>query len=285
MRVSAGGHLSNLKASFLIKNHKGHENMKPQLLHLYGSIWITSYGLLMALGLAVFLSAAFFHRNRRRYISDIQFFDGASAGIIGGLVGGKLLFLLQGSGASATSWYDMVQHLLGGFAILGATIGALASVITYLWWQELAIREVLDIAGAYASLANGIARFGCFFAGCCYGKLSAVAWLSVKYSDPASLAPLHVLLYPTQVMMAVASLLGFLLLRFVIYPWRGRPLGTVIAWYVLYESVARFLIDFLRGDRDIMVSPLQQGWSFSFYQHIAILVMLGAVGAIVVLHQ
>lgn len=259
--------------------------MKPQLFHLYGSFWITSYGVLMALGLGVFLTAAFFHHNRRRYISDIQFMDAASIGIMGGLLGGKLLFLLQEGGGNASTWHDAIQHLLGGFAILGATIGALISVIGYLWWQELEIREVLDIAGAYASVANGIARFGCFFAGCCYGKLCTLSWLSVVYTDPASLAPLHTPLYPTQAMMGVASLVGFLFLRFVVYPWRGRPLGTVIAWYVLYECAARFVIDFWRGDRDVMISPLEQGQAFSFYQHIAILIMLGAVAAIVLLHH
>lgn len=257
--------------------------MTPQLFHIYGSIWITSYGLFVLLGLSVFLAAAFYDRRRKHLISDIQFFDAASIGTMGGLVGGKILYLIQDG--SARTWHDAMQHLLGGFAILGATIGALASVIVYLWWQNLQVRRIIDLAGAYASLANGIARFGCFFAGCCYGKLSHIAWFSVTYRDAASLAPLNVPLYPTQVMMALASLTGFLLLRFVVYPWRGRAFGTVIAWYVLYESAARFIIDFWRGDRDVMVSPIEHGWSLSFYQHVAILVMLGAVAAIVLLSQ
>lgn len=255
--------------------------MNPQLLHIYGPFWITSYGLFMALGLLAFFGAAFFHAGRRHYISDEQFFDAAASGIVGGLLGGKILYLAQHAGFSFVSFHDFLNSLLGGFAILGAIIGALVSVVAYLYWQELPIREVLDLAGAYALLAHGIARWGCYFAGCCYGAISATPWLSVIYTDAASLAPLHLPLYPTQMMMSIASLAGFFLLRFVIYPWRGRPLGTVVAWYILYESTSRFIIDFWRGDR-----PLSVGTSaLSFYQYAAIMVILGSLASIIILHR
>ena len=139
--------------------------MNPQLLHIYGPFWVTSYGLFMALGLGVFLSAAFFHDTRRDFICDDQFFDAAAVGIAGGLLGGKLLYMMQHAGPVFASRHAFIASLLGGFAILGAIVGAFVSVTAYLWWHQLAIRKILDIAGAYVLLAHGIAVGGVFLRG------------------------------------------------------------------------------------------------------------------------
>ena len=90
-------------------------------------------------------------------------------------------------------------------------------------------------------------------------------------------------LYPTQIMMSIASLVGFVLLRYVVYPWRGRPLGAVAAWYIVYESFSRFLIDFWRGDRPVM-GVSRSVLALSFYQYVAVLVICAGLGALVILH-
>lgn len=254
--------------------------MNPIIFHLFGPFSITWYGFSLVAGLFAFIGAAYVHPGRKEIVSDDGVLDIAGSGIFCGLLGGKLLFLAQEWGQlSVLNFSGFIDLLLGGFAILGAIVGATIGIIFAARWYNVALLPLLDLAGAYALLAHGIARWGCFFAGCCHGMVATSTFFSVVYSNPASLAPLHVPLVPTQLMMSFASLLGFVVCRFIVYPWRGRPVGAVFAWYLLWETAARFVIDFWRGDR-----PMTAGDSWSFYQYTAVYLIAAAIIVLVALH-
>ena len=87
-------------------------------------------------------------------------------------------------------------------------------------------------------LAHAIGRLGCFAAGCCFGKPTALPW-GVTFTDPeaARLAgtPLGVPLHPTQLYEAAAEFLNFLLLVWLGGRQRfgGEILGT---YFILYGT-------------------------------------------------
>jgi phosphatidylglycerol:prolipoprotein diacylglycerol transferase len=95
-----------------------------------------------------------------------------------------------------------------------------------------------------------VGRFGCFFAGCCYGKPTTRPW-GITFTDPFAAAnvgtPLGVPLHPTQLYEAGAE---FLILLVLLYTERkGRPYPGRTFWlYMLLYAASRFVIEFFRGD-------------------------------------
>ena len=114
------------------------------------------------------------------------------------------------------------------------------------------------------ALGQAFGRLGCFSAGCCYGAPTSGP-LSVIFTDPHSLAPLGVPLFPTQLMEATGNLAIFcalLLLR------RSKKFDGQLFWlYVLFYAVLRFIVEIFRGDA---IRGLYFGNAISTSQIIAI---------------
>jgi phosphatidylglycerol:prolipoprotein diacylglycerol transferase len=108
-----------------------------------------------------------------------------------------------------------------------------------------------DVFAPGIALGHVIGRFGCFLAGCCYGRETTVPW-SVVFTDPFALAnagtPLNVHLHPTQLYESGAEAL--ILAGLLALEKRGRPFPGRTFWtYMLVYGLSRFVIEFFRGDR------------------------------------
>jgi phosphatidylglycerol:prolipoprotein diacylglycerol transferase len=100
------------------------------------------------------------------------------------------------------------------------------------------------------ALGHAIGRFGCLFAGCCYGRETSVPW-AITFKDPFAAAnvgtPLNRPLHPTQLYEAGAELL--ILSVLLLTERKGRPFAGRTFWlYMLLYAVSRFIIEFYRGD-------------------------------------
>jgi len=238
--------------------------MNPFIFHLFGPVSVSWYGFFIVLGCAMALYFMYTDIRRSSIVTTTQFLDCAAGGAFGGLLGGKILFfLIECRNISITSWQDVPTVLFGGFAILGAMIGMVVGVLAVAHHYRADLIAVADLGSAYGLLAHGISRVGCLIAGCCYGIPVKVGSCAVVYTHPASLAPLSIPLLPTQLIMAFISFVGFCLCLYV-YHRRGRRDGVTFGLYVLWESTARFIIDFWRGDRAMIMHGL------SLYQWVAL---------------
>jgi phosphatidylglycerol:prolipoprotein diacylglycerol transferase len=107
----------------------------------------------------------------------------------------------------------------------------------------------MDLVAPSIAIGHGIGRLGCFFAGCCYGKPTALDW-GVTFTSPLagkiSGTPLGVALHPTQLYEAGAEFLNFAILV-----WLGtkrRLTGQIIGAYFVLYGIERGTIEFFRGD-------------------------------------
>jgi phosphatidylglycerol---prolipoprotein diacylglyceryl transferase len=92
---------------------------------------------------------------------------------------------------------------------------------------------------------------GCFLAGCCYGTECHDSLLAVTFTNPDGIAPLNIPLYPTQLYLGFTSFLIFV----VLFLFRNvlKNGGQITFSYLCLDSLARFFIDFYRGDRGDLV--------------------------------
>jgi phosphatidylglycerol---prolipoprotein diacylglyceryl transferase len=245
--------------------------MYPRLLHIYGPLWVQSYGVMIVLGFLLFLFLAYHDSRRVRLINSDTFFNTIFVGLVSGIIGGRLLFMISEWSLFENPWLEMFYVWQGGFVVLGSIIGVTLAVPFYLKLYGVPVLKFLDIAGQYTPLLQSVARIGCLLAGCCYGAPS-LSKVAVVFSDAQGFAPVGVYLHPTQLYMCLLSFLIFIIL-FLLRPILLKQ-GQIAFLYLSLECISRVFIDVFRGDRGELINlsclhfnlslSLMQIWSLGF---------------------
>jgi phosphatidylglycerol---prolipoprotein diacylglyceryl transferase len=224
----------------------------PLLFHL-GSVAIPTYGVLTALALLAALGTSTLAARPLRLPADKLWNLGLLA-ILTALLAGRLLFVL----GHPSLFRKVPFWLLGlvtlpsiGFALGGAAVGALAAML-YALSEGLPLLKTADALAPAAALAFCLNRTGAFCAGSAWGTPTRLPWGVTYRSVVAWLwygVPLGVRLHPVQLYDAAASLAIFILLIVIVQRRGAREPGGEVAgaWLFLY-GVARFFLEFLRGD-------------------------------------
>ncbi len=242
--------------------------MYPRLFHIYGPLYIHSYGLMIVIGLLVFAWLFLRHPAREALLDKEQFFTTVSWSIISALVGGHLLYVLT----SQPTFEALITP--SGLSILGSVIGVFVFLLLYLRYQKIPVLPFMDLASMYAPIVQGFGRIGCFLAGCCYGSPTSVPW-AVVYTNPDVEAPLCIALHPSQLYSA-ALLFGISFLLSGWLQYRFKKPGQLVALYLILVSAERFITDFFRTDHQLPLSS---------YQLISLLMMCGALGWLILLSR
>lgn len=208
---------------------------------------IHTYGFLIVLG---FLVGLYLLRRKAKKagLDSEQISDVAFWGLLGGFIGGRLLYIM-------TRWNDFSQHPLdmfkfweGGLVFYGGFLGGLVAYVLRARKYRLPILRVIDMCAPSLAIAHMFGRFGCFSAGCCYGKpIDPSSPLAVVFRDPNSIAPIGVALHPAQLYDALNAFIIFLILEFLYH--RRKFTGQMFATYGLLYSIGRYIVEVYRGDK------------------------------------
>ena len=239
--------------------------MSRELIHIYGPFSIQSFGLIIAIGLLLFIWLTSKHVKAKKIMSSEQFSETILVGVISGILGGRLLFVAEAYW-SMDSFFDIFRFWEGGFSILGTIIAVPLALTLYLKRKKIPVLPFFDLIALYGPLLQSISRIGCFAAGCCYGACTTLPW-SVIYTDPCCMAPLHTPLHPTQLYSSVTLFVIFIFMRFIASKIFTIP-GQLITLYITLAALERFFVDFLRADRDFFTPQLLH--IFSIHQWLAL---------------
>ena len=257
--------------------------MHPRLL-ITPYFTIYSFGALLA---AAYLAAFswLMHEGRRQRL-DLDALSSLGFWSIGGaILGAKSLLVLRDlrgllsapSGAVISSVLNSAGDFYGGF------IGALIAASLFFWRHpRLPFWQIADICAPAIALGQAIGRIGCLMAGDDYGRPTQVPW-AVTFTNPDAAtiggAPLGVPLHPVQLYESIGCLLLFLLLTRILR-WKWFDGATLLVYTVLY-GIARFMLEFLRGDAD---RGFVIGW-LSTSQFIAAILVPVAIALLFVRHR
>ena len=251
--------------------------MHPILISI-GSFHLPTYGTLLVLAILAGIFTAI-RLGRRVGLDSGLILDFCTWVMLVALVGAKVLMVL-----SEWSYYRdnpgeifSLSTLMAGGVFYGGFLAALFFTLWYVQVQKLSFWKMADVLVPGVALGQSIGRLGCFSAGCDYGKPTQV-WWGVVFTSPfahdVAGVPLGIRLHPTQLYESFATFLifGILLWQF---PRRRREGGLFLIYVGLY-AVARFFLEYLRGDAD-------RGFVFhhllSTSQFIALLVLVGVATA------
>jgi phosphatidylglycerol:prolipoprotein diacylglycerol transferase len=151
------------------------------------------------------------------------------------------------------SFFEFISVWKGGLSILGAMVAVLIFAPLYLYKNKIKFFPFADRVSIYLPFLQMMGRFGCFFAGCCHGTITTVPW-AITYTDQHSMAILNVPVHPTQLYSAFLFLCLFIALYRLKDSFK-RP-GQLLSLYLIGASLERFLVDFLREDRTLIVGAL-----------------------------
>lgn len=241
-------------------------DIDPILCNLFGSVNISLYGVMIAIGVLVFYRLSCLKIKKLfSYITEQDLESLFCRVFLGALLGGRIFWALNEADFGINNFFYVWQ---GGLSILGAILGGLTSLF-YTIYKKRWDFKIVSILATYAPLAQMFGRMGCFFAGCCHGKFCDNS-LAVTYLNNNSLALCNVPIYPTQLYSAAFYLGLFVFLRYFVF---NKNYKLVFSFYLLAMALERFLIDFLRGDRQI-IKIKYFDYSLSSHQYVSLLIIL-----------
>ena len=236
----------------------------PELIHIYNSFGIQTYGLFIVLGIIVSIVAARYNKRFKQLHLENKYLDIVMVSILAGCIGGRLLEVIS-EPTLYPHWYDWLALWQGGFSILGSILGIIITLPFYLKHINIPIIPLFDLVSIYAPLCQSIARLGCFTAGCCYG-ITTQSIFAVIYTNPQTLAACNIPIHPTQ-LYSVIILFGVFLFMYFIAQHRYKKNGQLFSLYLIFAASERFIVDFWRAERIMMTHFL------SFHQLIALCII------------
>ncbi len=217
--------------------------MHPVLLE-FGFVKIFSYGLLVASG---FFAAIMYasRQAKREGMNPQEIVDLCFYIMIASLLGARLLYVLVEFSYFSQKPLEAFKFWKGGLVFYGGLIGGTIVAIVYMKRYGMDIWKVADVLAPAVAIGQGIGRWGCFFAGCCYGRPSDVPW-AITFTNVKSLAPLNIALHPTQIYLSLNAIAIFLILVWL--QKRKRFDGQILWTYGILYAVGRFVIEYFRND-------------------------------------
>lgn len=240
------------------------------------SLTLHTYGVLLAIAFLTGLYVAG-REARRAGLDPARITDLGVYVLIAGLLGAKLMLVIVDWRHYAEQPGDLWTIFQSG----GVFYGGLLAAFPVAWWytskHQLPGWRTADVLAPGVAIGQSLGRLGCFAAGCCHGKPTDVPW-AVRFRDVyaarTSGTPMDTPLHPTQIYESIATALICAFLLWLVP--RKKFQGQVVMSYVVLYAIARFTIEFWRGDasRGFVFSEL-----LSTSQFIAIVMVLAAAAA------
>ncbi len=224
--------------------------MFPELLRI-GDFHITSFGAMVAISflVAFWISGMEFERKgMSRRLHEHIFL----AALVGGILGAKLLFLIENVPLSDLVSYPMHYLLLrGGLTFYGGLFLALFASFVITKKHKESFWKVLDATAPALAIAYATGRVGCLLVGDDYGIASTLPWaMPFPKGSPPTLEAVH----PTQIYETI--IMSFVFLALWKIRKKDKPIGWLASIYLGLAGLERFFVEFIRNTTESPISGL-----------------------------
>ena len=179
---------------------------------------------------------------------------------VSGIIGARFFYIFQHFEDYRDDLWKMIAISQGGLVWYGGFLSAASLGLGLAAWKRWPILKLCDLLAPVVPLAHAIGRIGCFFNGCCYGRQTQQPF---GFTFPTDNVPR----FPVQIFEAA---LLFCLSIFIFYfPSKKLKPGQLFLLYLIFYSILRFFIEFLRGDQSLL-------WGLTPPQWTSILLFTGA---------
>ncbi len=184
---------------------------------------ISSYSLFVAIGIITGL-IYYMKDAQKRQVKGEGVIEIISAALIFGVIGSKIPIILEGGS---------IENIIFGKSIVGGLIGGYIGVRFIKKKMNITLKMGNIIAPAVA-LGISFGRIGCFFNGCCVGKVGIFGF---NFGDGQ-------IRYPTQIFEVIFHLCAFIILHNL--REQSKKPGILFTYYIFSYFIFRFFIEFIR---------------------------------------
>ena len=209
-------------------------------------ITIPSYGAMIVLGVISALGLGCL-TSLRRGLDVNSFIATAGYGMLGGIFGAKLLYIL--TNVRIVEWDRLLDPAYAygllhpsGFVVMGGLVAGLLFIALGSYIHDLHSFSLMQHLIFILPLCQGVGRIGCYLAGCCYG-ISYEGWGAVSFPHYSFAGDGY--RFPVQLLSA-SILFAQALVLYGLSHTRFRSHNLYV--YVLMYTLSRFFTEFLRGD-------------------------------------
>jgi phosphatidylglycerol:prolipoprotein diacylglycerol transferase len=159
-------------------------NIDPNI-GTFGPFQITWHGVFTAVGIAVAVLVAAYYGKKHRILED-DIYNVALWSVPGGIVGARLLYVIEHFGTFRNDWGSIFSINEGGISIYGGVIGGVIVGFVYAWRAGLPKRRIADVAALGLLLGQATGRIGDFINGEHWAKATSLPW-GFCYTNPNTL--------------------------------------------------------------------------------------------------
>ncbi len=219
--------------------------MKPTF-DIFG-LSIDAYTLFLALGMILSLVVVLLKNKIRSKEEKVAWKDIIFLAVFvlcGALVGARLLYFITRI-PDINSFKDAIDFIWnkGGLVFYGGVIGGFTMAMVYFKVYHLDPQKFMDLIIPVIPLGHSLGRVGCYFAGCCYGKVTNSS-LGVHFPFMEE----GVKVIPVQLYEAIFLFVLFVVLLIVEYLIKSHKPFSRSGYYFVFYGIWRFIIEFFRGD-------------------------------------
>ncbi len=216
------------------------------ILFTIGPITIYTYGVALALAFLIAMTLAA-HDARTSLKGVVPLTDGTLLDwgcwvMVGGVVGGRLLYVLLNWEVYRTAPLEIFALWHGGLVWYGGLAGAALAQALFVVRRGLNFLRVTDQVIPIVALGHAIGRLGCFANGCCYGKPTTWWWGVVFPGQIEAVVP-------TQLLESVGLVMLFVILRILQRAAVLQQSGKLFGVYLVGYGLIRWMIEWWRGDQ------------------------------------
>ena len=261
--------------------------MFPILIKI-GPVTIHTYGFMLALGVAFALWFLFVQSKKFGFVAS-KMVDMAFYTIIVSLLGAKLILFIGNFSYYTRNLGELFSMARTGGVFQGGLAFGIIFALWYLRKNRIPTWKAADIIGPALALGHAFGRFGCFSAGCCYGRECSLPWAVTfrnEYAGNLTGISLHTPLHPTQLYESALNLINFLVLFFILK--KKTFDGQVFAFYIMNYSLIRYFVEFYRGDHSpklYLINNPSPYLSLSFPQFFCIIGLIAGLILFLVLRK
>lgn len=214
-----------------------------------GFVQIYWYSIMVLLGI-FFASVVIFTETRRQNINEDFMVNLIFYGIILGLIGARLYYVLFNLNYYMNNPIEILEVWNGGLAIHGGILFGFLFILFFTWKHKVSTLKVLDIIAVGLLIGQCVGRWGNFFNGEAFGPATTLEVLQAWHLPEFIINGMNingVYHVPTFLMESVWTFICFIVMLFV-RRYKYLKTGVLTGLYFILYSLGRFFIEFLRTD-------------------------------------
>lgn len=203
------------------------------------------YAIIIATGMLLAVTIAFFEFKKRNYKSD-DLADFVLFAIPLGILGARLYYVIFEWSYYSKHLDEIIAIWNGGLAIYGGVITGCIVAVVFTKIKKIPFLWFADVATIGLFIAQSIGRWGNFVNAEAFGGLTKLPWGMIvdgPHVKNAPFGPCH----PTFLYESLWNFTGFIISYFIIYRLTKKD-GFSFAYYLIWYGTGRFFIEGLRTD-------------------------------------